>query len=74
MQCILTKTAYGFFSSNNLDLFWEYLELFYSGESIPHRTIVSLTCPYCCQSGFIPNTLLIHCLEKHSDNKTSQVG
>lgn len=50
-----------------------YLELFYSGESIPYRTIVSLTCPYCCVSGFIPHTLLTHCLENHSDNKTSQI-
>jgi hypothetical protein len=50
-----------------------YLELFYSGESIPYRTIVSLTCPYCCVSGFIPHTLLTHCLENHSDNKTSQM-
>ncbi|CAF0828042.1 unnamed protein product [Rotaria sordida] len=62
MQCILTKTAY---------------ELFYAGELISYRTIVSLTCPYCGLSGFISHTLLIHCLEKHSimlsENKTSQV-
>jgi len=57
--------------------FFLYLELFYAGESISHRTIVSLTCPYCGVSGFIPHTLLRHCLEKHSiissDNNTSQV-
>ncbi|CAF2964352.1 unnamed protein product [Rotaria sp. Silwood2] len=62
MQCILTKAAY---------------ELFYAGELISYRTIVSLTCPYCGLSGFISHTLLIHCLEKHSimlsETKTSQV-
>ncbi|CAF0780337.1 unnamed protein product [Rotaria sordida] len=50
MQCILTETA---------------CELFYAGESIPRRTVVSLTCPHCGISGFIPRTLLIHCVEKH---------
>ncbi len=52
---------------------FEYLELFYSGESIPYRTIVSLTCPYCSVSGLTSPTLLTHCLENHSDNQTSQV-
>ncbi|CAF1207640.1 unnamed protein product [Adineta steineri] len=60
MQCILTKAAY---------------ELFYAGESISYRTIVSLTCPYCGQSGFLLHTLLRHCLEKHSliSSDTNQV-
>ncbi|CAF0723011.1 unnamed protein product [Adineta steineri] len=62
MQCILTETA---------------SELFYAGESISRRTVVSLTCPHCGLSGFIPRTLLTHCIEKHSStsiqNKNSQV-
>ncbi|CAF3514399.1 unnamed protein product [Rotaria socialis] len=61
MQCILTKTAY---------------ELFYAGELISYRSVVSLTCPYCGLSGFTANTLLLHCLEKHSimlsETKTNQ--
>ena len=73
MQCILTKTAYGgflfsFFRNKILFLFFLSIELFYSGESIPYQTIVSLTCPYCSLSGFIPQTFLKHCLEKHSNN------
>ncbi|CAF1439061.1 unnamed protein product [Adineta ricciae] len=62
MQCILTEAA---------------AELFYSGESTSRRTAVSLTCPHCGLSGFIPRTLLTHCVEKHSStsvqNKNSQV-
>ncbi|CAF4229776.1 unnamed protein product [Rotaria magnacalcarata] len=50
MQCLLTDTAF---------------ELFYAGESIPRRTVVSLTCPHCGLSGFISRTLLLHCAEKH---------
>lgn len=80
MQCILTKTAYGLFVMNLIFMFHYmiscYLELFYAGELISYRTIVSLTCPYCGQSGFISHTLLLHCLEKHSlmlsENKTNQ--
>jgi hypothetical protein len=79
MQCILTKTAYGLYEFlDNIQIFFLfYLELFYAGESIPYRTIVSLTCPYCSLSGFIPRTLLTHCLEKHpiisSENETCQI-
>ncbi|CAF1317538.1 unnamed protein product [Adineta ricciae] len=62
MQCILSKTSY---------------EVFYGGETISHRTLVSLTCPYCGISGFLSNTLLKHCLEKHSiissDKPSNQV-
>ncbi|CAF3573986.1 unnamed protein product, partial [Rotaria socialis] len=55
MQCLLTDTAF---------------ELFYAGESIPRRTVVSLTCPHCGLSGFIPRTLLLHCAEKHLSTET----
>jgi hypothetical protein len=49
------------------------LEIFYGGESIARRTIVSLTCSHCAVSGFIPRTLLTHCVEKHStQTKTAQ--
>ncbi len=41
------------------------LEIFYAGETVPRRTAVSLTCPHCGLGGFIPRTLLTHCLEKH---------
>ncbi|CAF2545143.1 unnamed protein product [Rotaria sp. Silwood2] len=50
MQCILTETA---------------CELFYAGETISSRSVVSLTCPHCGTAGFISRTLLIHCVEKH---------
>ncbi|CAF0992792.1 unnamed protein product [Rotaria sp. Silwood1] len=50
MQCILTETA---------------CELFYAGETIPRRSVVSLTCPHCGLAGFISRTLLMHCVEKH---------
>ena len=42
------------------------LEIFYRGDSMARQFAVSLTCPYCAQSGFIPQTLLSHCVEKHS--------
>lgn len=50
------------------------LEVFYRGELNSRRTTVSLTCPYCAQSGFIPRTLLAHCADKHSQpSKAPQV-
>ncbi len=42
-----------------------FLEIFYGGETIARRTVVSLTCSHCGLAGFIPRTLLTHCLEKH---------
>jgi len=53
------------------------LDIFYAGEAIPRRQVVSLTCPHCGVAGFIPRTLLTHCMENHStansQDKTSQV-
>jgi hypothetical protein len=64
---------------NRLNIIFQFyfLEIFYAGESIPRRTVVSLTCPHCGIAGFIPRTLLTHCVEKHSSislqDKNSQV-
>lgn len=57
-------------SSLNI-LFLFVLEIFYAGETIPRRTAVSLTCSHCGLAGFIPRTLLTHCVEKHSSASTS---
>lgn len=83
MQCLLTDTASGsliirkIHFRNIITYFINIiLELFYAGEPIPRRTVVSFTCPHCGLAGFIPRTLLIHCVEKHpspsSQTKTAQ--
>ena len=82
MQCILTKSAHGialtlliYIRRSKIHIL--HLDLFYAGETIPHRSIVSLSCPYCAELGFLPRTLLKHCSEQHStismDNLTKQL-
>ena len=53
-----------FIINSNFDDFF-LVEIFYAGETISRRTVVSLTCSHCGQAGFIPRTLLTHCIEKH---------
>lgn len=53
-------------SSNVFFGFSLNLDLFYTGENLAHRSIVSLTCPHCNRSGYLPRTLLVHCIEDHS--------
>lgn len=66
VQCILTKTAYGSPRPSRVRRHVLLcLDLFYGGETIVHRSIVSLTCPYCADVGFLPRTLFTHCLDKH---------
>ncbi|CAF0926192.1 unnamed protein product [Didymodactylos carnosus] len=57
MQCLLTNQLH---------------EVFYGGESIPCRSIVSLCCPYCGQAGFLTQDLLTHLIQQHSTSQNLQ--
>ena len=58
--------SFDWYNCRSLKFVRLFSEVFYGGETISHRTLVSLTCPYCGISGFLSHTLLKHCLEKHS--------